>query len=272
LPIRYLRFDSTCSCIWRLLSTCNSSDRIIGRSIGDPSRHLFPDKRSSQKLSEETVSKSLCPPARAPSYPPILPFSAIIARLSGFLGARIGHPSYFDDPLKILFRIINSTSSPSTNTIQSFSHPSSIETMAPHANGNGSANGNRTVPVTNGRASWAEKHKVADHFIGGNRLENAPPSQVKDFVAAHDGHTVITNVSHCRKNEGCMQYEPRLTSVFPHRYLLRTTVSPPSRRFAQSGNGPTRRSATKEPFSLPSWPPLKIWPPTQTTSEWQITT
>jgi acetyl-CoA carboxylase/biotin carboxylase 1 len=61
---------------------------------------------------------------------------------------------------------------------------------------NGTPNGNgRTVPVANGSASYAEKHNIADHFIGGNRLENAPASKVKDFVAEHDGHTVITNVS-----------------------------------------------------------------------------
>lgn len=57
-------------------------------------------------------------------------------------------------------------------------------------------NGNGTVPVMNGSASYAAKHQLADHFIGGNKLENAPPSKVKDFVAAHDGHTVITNVRH----------------------------------------------------------------------------
>ncbi|KAI1760675.1 acetyl-CoA carboxylase [Hypoxylon sp. FL1150] len=55
-------------------------------------------------------------------------------------------------------------------------------------------NGSRTVPVSNGKASWAEKHKVHDHFIGGNRLDKAPTSKVKDFVATHDGHTVITNI------------------------------------------------------------------------------
>ena len=33
------------------------------------------------------------------------------------------------------------------------------------------------------------------NFIGGNRLEAAPPSAVRDFVAAHGGHTVITSVS-----------------------------------------------------------------------------
>jgi acetyl-CoA carboxylase/biotin carboxylase 1 len=58
------------------------------------------------------------------------------------------------------------------------------------ANGKG-----RTVPHVNGKATYAEKHKVAEHFVGGNRLENAPPSKVKEFVASHDGHTVITNVS-----------------------------------------------------------------------------
>lgn len=51
------------------------------------------------------------------------------------------------------------------------------------------------MPHQNGKATYAELRKVADHFIGGNKLENAPESKVKDFVAANDGHTVITNVS-----------------------------------------------------------------------------
>ena len=62
------------------------------------------------------------------------------------------------------------------------------------ADTNGSA---KTLPYANGKATYAEKHKVAAHFIGGNHLENAPASKVKDFVASHDGHTVITNVSCC---------------------------------------------------------------------------
>lgn len=63
-------------------------------------------------------------------------------------------------------------------------------------NGHGAAaNGNRVVPKTNGKATYAEKHKLPQHFIGGNRLEAAPASKVKDFVAEHEGHTVITNVS-----------------------------------------------------------------------------
>lgn len=61
---------------------------------------------------------------------------------------------------------------------------------------NGSKASNGTVPIMNGGSatSYAAKHKLADHFIGGNKLENAAPGPVKDFVASHDGHTVITNV------------------------------------------------------------------------------
>ena len=63
------------------------------------------------------------------------------------------------------------------------------------SNGNGAPRNGVVVPHPNGKATYAEKHKLAAHFIGGNRLENAPPSKVKDFIASHDGHTVITNVS-----------------------------------------------------------------------------
>jgi acetyl-CoA carboxylase/biotin carboxylase 1 len=69
-------------------------------------------------------------------------------------------------------------------------------------------NGNRVkktngtvVPVMNGSTSYAAKHKLADHFIGGNKLENSAPGPVKDFVASHDGHTVITNVSKPRRRK-----------------------------------------------------------------------
>ena len=37
--------------------------------------------------------------------------------------------------------------------------------------------------------------EIPSHFIGGNRLDQAPPSRVKDFVAEHAGHSVITSVS-----------------------------------------------------------------------------
>jgi acetyl-CoA carboxylase/biotin carboxylase 1 len=66
---------------------------------------------------------------------------------------------------------------------------------ASEMNGNGvQPHTNGTVPITNGSATYAEKHNIADHFIGGNKLKNAPAGAVKDFVAGHDGHTVITNV------------------------------------------------------------------------------
>ncbi len=57
------------------------------------------------------------------------------------------------------------------------------------------------MPVTNGTSvvngygsSFAAKHNVPSHFIGGNRLDLAPPGAVKDFVAKSDGHSVITSV------------------------------------------------------------------------------
>jgi hypothetical protein len=59
----------------------------------------------------------------------------------------------------------------------------------PHRNG-------VTMPVLNGAPSaYAAKHNLPAHFIGGNRLDVAASSAVKDFVASHDGHTVITSVS-----------------------------------------------------------------------------
>lgn len=54
------------------------------------------------------------------------------------------------------------------------------------ANGANGANG---APSSN-----AAKYNLAPHFIGGSHLGAAAPGKVKDFVAAHGGHTVITNV------------------------------------------------------------------------------
>ena len=49
---------------------------------------------------------------------------------------------------------------------------------------------------TNGAPSAAAaKYNLPSHFIGGSHLGVAAPGKVKDFVAAHEGHTVITNVS-----------------------------------------------------------------------------
>ena len=55
-------------------------------------------------------------------------------------------------------------------------------------------------PHPKGSNSYAAKFNLPDHFIGGNRLEAAPPSAVKDFVADNDGHTVITSVSESHGN------------------------------------------------------------------------
>ncbi|KAK5258924.1 acetyl-coenzyme-A carboxylase, partial [Exophiala xenobiotica] len=54
----------------------------------------------------------------------------------------------------------------------------------------------RRSTLVNGTTTseWQAKHSLAAHFIGGNRLEKATPSKVKDFVQAHDGHSVITSV------------------------------------------------------------------------------
>ncbi|KAI7904359.1 acetyl-CoA carboxylase [Cokeromyces recurvatus] len=39
-----------------------------------------------------------------------------------------------------------------------------------------------------------DKKNLSSHFLGGNSLETASPGPVKDFVEAHEGHTVISKV------------------------------------------------------------------------------
>ena len=52
-----------------------------------------------------------------------------------------------------------------------------------------------TTPIANGHgSSYAAKHNLPAHFIGGNHLGVAHAGRVKDFVANNDGHTVITSV------------------------------------------------------------------------------
>jgi len=133
----------------------------------------------------------------------------------------------------------------------------------PHRNG--------TVPKLNGSPSYAAKHNLADHFIGGNRLEIAPAGPVKDFVANHDGHTVITNVSKIIRR---YVLSPNAFKVQLTVFLLRSS-SPTmellqSKRSAQCGNGHTKPSAMNELFSSPSWPPQKIYKQMQIISAWQI--
>lgn len=61
---------------------------------------------------------------------------------------------------------------------------------------------NGGAPPANGHpSSYAAKFDLPSHFIGGNQLSHAAPSKVKDFVTAHDGHTVITNVSWTPKGQ-----------------------------------------------------------------------
>ncbi|KAK3050680.1 acetyl-coenzyme-A carboxylase [Extremus antarcticus] len=60
--------------------------------------------------------------------------------------------------------------------------------MADAVGGAAKVNGHQTS------GSYSAKFDLQPHFIGGNELSQARPSKVKDFVAAHDGHTVITNV------------------------------------------------------------------------------
>ncbi|PTU18563.1 hypothetical protein P175DRAFT_0559382 [Aspergillus ochraceoroseus IBT 24754] len=51
------------------------------------------------------------------------------------------------------------------------------------------------TPSPNGHASSrAAKYNLPSHFIGGNHLDAASPSSVKDFVAEHEGHSVISSV------------------------------------------------------------------------------
>jgi acetyl-CoA carboxylase/biotin carboxylase 1 len=61
-----------------------------------------------------------------------------------------------------------------------------VPTTEMASNGVKAANGTPT--------SMAAKYDLAEHFIGLNHVGVAAPSKVKDFVMAHGGHTVITNV------------------------------------------------------------------------------
>lgn len=56
----------------------------------------------------------------------------------------------------------------------------------------GASTGNAVV---NGHGSSnAAKYNLPSHFIGGNHLDAAPPGLVRDFVAKHGGHSVISSV------------------------------------------------------------------------------
>ena len=69
--------------------------------------------------------------------------------------------------------------------------------MAPGAVDEAPLNGTLTPKTAHPgkEGSYASRRTLHPHFIGGNHLEAAAPSRVKDFVANNDGHTVITSVS-----------------------------------------------------------------------------
>ncbi|EMC93743.1 hypothetical protein BAUCODRAFT_36199 [Baudoinia panamericana UAMH 10762] len=66
--------------------------------------------------------------------------------------------------------------------------------MADAVGGAPKVNGVKTNGANGYPSSYSAKYQLASHFIGGNELSKAAPSKVKDFVAAHDGHTVISSV------------------------------------------------------------------------------
>ena len=68
----------------------------------------------------------------------------------------------------------------------------------PTSNGtvtNGDAHPTQKHSSSKNPSSYAAKFNLPPHFIGGNHLDAAAAGSVKDFVASHDGHTVITSVS-----------------------------------------------------------------------------
>jgi len=135
----------------------------------------------------------------------------------------------------------------------------------PQANGKPPTSG-VIVPVVNGHSTYAEKHNVPAHFIGGNHLAAAASSPVKEFVASHDGHTVITSVG-LRSTWGRAKKFRLLTDV--GRFSLPITESQLSRKSDQSENGLTRPLETSGPYSLLLWLRRRTCKQMQTTFEWQ---
>ena len=74
--------------------------------------------------------------------------------------------------------------------------------------------------------SYSAKFNLKPHFIGGNHLGVAPAGSVKDFVANHDGHTVITSVSF---RDTTFLVAMCMTDLV-HRCSLQITVLPLSKR------------------------------------------
>lgn len=69
--------------------------------------------------------------------------------------------------------------------------------------------------ATNGLSNTlTSKDQIPSHFIGGNRLDSAVPSVVKDFVAKHDGHSVINSVGLLRSELWKKKKEGKLLILF----------------------------------------------------------
>lgn len=112
------------------------------------------------------------------------------------------------------------------------------------------------APAVNGHSNGspsalAAKYNLADHFIGGSRLDKAPPSAVKDFVTSHSGHTVITDVSMHLNGKLAEISSADAKILHLDRFSSPTTVLRRSRRFAQYGGGRMRRSKMTTLSSLP---------------------
>lgn len=140
---------------------------------------------------------------------------------------------------------------------------------------------------TNGHASpRAAEYNLPSHFIGGNRLDVAVPSAVRDFVAQHEGHSVITSVGFLpffalyiyicpiprRKSfqTRLLSNDLLIYSLCTSRFSSQTTVLPLSRRSGRYGNGRTRHSEMSGLFSSRSWRRRKICRPMQIIFVWQI--
>ncbi|SLM39330.1 acetyl-carboxylase [Lasallia pustulata] len=61
-------------------------------------------------------------------------------------------------------------------------------------NGVAKTNGVKAPPAYGHPSSYAAKHNLPAHFVGGNHLGVADAGPVKNFIADNDGHTVITSV------------------------------------------------------------------------------
>jgi hypothetical protein len=118
--------------------------------------------------------------------------------------------------------------------------------------------------LSNGHpSSWQAKHDLPSHFIGGNYLDSAPASALKDFVQKSDGHSVITSVRNAVLKYGSFQL-----TLF-HRCSLPTTALQPSKRSDLYENGHIRHLAMSELFNSLSWLLQKIFRQMRTTFEWQ---